>query len=382
MLTCLTDTGALIPRNTRTFNWCRWEGTHAKATIVAPNAVNSCSSNSTTGTTVCVANNTDVYLIDGSKLSTTLTSGATGPITVFSGGAAGPCENCGVVVDSTTNTAWITIGFAAPHFPDSGIQPLNLSVKTFGAPLMSTTVEAASEGIAIDPVRHLLLSPSDLNFYGIFQSQTPNTFFYLAFQEASFDSAGEDCTTGILVSPLESGGQLFISDLTQATFTPSTHLWTAPLQYQNFSGTSFGTTGIAVAPNTHLGVITGEDGDTNIGVIQLPSTSGSGIPSLVDYAGLNLLDNVNRSKVCFDPIGQDPHTVTAYVSPNTGRAYGVVVGNGDEHFPFPCSSAERNTVAVVDLQLALSAPRTPGTNTVDPNFDLVKNDVVRFVAVH
>jgi hypothetical protein len=52
------------------------EGSHSKATIVAPNAVNSCSSNSTTGTTVCVANNTDVYLINGSTLSTTLSSSA------------------------------------------------------------------------------------------------------------------------------------------------------------------------------------------------------------------------------------------------------------------------------------------------------------------
>ena len=54
-------------------------------TITTPNTVNSCASNSVTGETVCVANNTDVYLISGTTLNHTLTSGATGTQT-FSGG--------------------------------------------------------------------------------------------------------------------------------------------------------------------------------------------------------------------------------------------------------------------------------------------------------
>jgi hypothetical protein len=81
------------------------EGSNARATIVTPNAANSCSSNSTTGETVCTANNTDVYLINGSALTNTLTSGATGAAN-FSGGV---CQNCGVIVDATTNTAWLGI---------------------------------------------------------------------------------------------------------------------------------------------------------------------------------------------------------------------------------------------------------------------------------
>src|SRR5579885_1400188 len=42
-------------------------------TITTPNVTNSCSCNSTTGTTVCVANNTDVYIINGTTLTKTLT---------------------------------------------------------------------------------------------------------------------------------------------------------------------------------------------------------------------------------------------------------------------------------------------------------------------
>ena len=55
------------------------EGTgFTRSTIVTPKAVNSCASNSVTGETVCTANDTDVYLINGTTLSSTLTSGATG----------------------------------------------------------------------------------------------------------------------------------------------------------------------------------------------------------------------------------------------------------------------------------------------------------------
>ena len=37
-----------------------------------------------------------------------------------------------------------------------------------------------------------------------------------------FDSAGEDCTTGIALATIEFTGNLFIADLTQAKFTPGT----------------------------------------------------------------------------------------------------------------------------------------------------------------
>ena len=63
--------------------------------ISTTNTVNSCASNSVTGQTVCTANNTDVYLITGTTLGGTLTSGGTSTIG-FSGGS---CTNCGVAMD-------------------------------------------------------------------------------------------------------------------------------------------------------------------------------------------------------------------------------------------------------------------------------------------
>jgi hypothetical protein len=58
----------------------------APTTVVTGSVPNSCSCNSTTGTTVCTGNNTDVFLINGTTLSSTVTSGATAN-QKFSGGS-------------------------------------------------------------------------------------------------------------------------------------------------------------------------------------------------------------------------------------------------------------------------------------------------------
>lgn len=76
------------------------------STIATPNVANSCAANSVTGQVVCVANNTDVYLINGTKLTTTLTSGSSA-LTGFTGG---DCNNCGVTINAVTNQAVISMG--------------------------------------------------------------------------------------------------------------------------------------------------------------------------------------------------------------------------------------------------------------------------------
>ncbi len=79
-------------------------------------------------------------------------------------------------------------------------------------------------------------------------------------------------------------------------------------------GLAAGTNGIAVAPGTHLGIVTGEFGGNVEGVIQLPSTSGSGTPAVVDYVAFTV-PNTPADAPWAE--GFDPHTVTAYVSPNS-----------------------------------------------------------------
>jgi hypothetical protein len=337
--------------------------------ITTPNVVNSCSSNSSTGETVCTANNTDVYLITGTTLNTTLTSGAAGEGS-FSGGA---CENCGVAINSTLNKAVITIGLGtAPS--GSGIQYLDLGSNTFETPIPAA--HEVSEDVLWDQGRNLILSPNEESNYDLFQVGTSTTTEYAnstAFTGEG-DSAAEDCSTGIALSTLEFTDSLYITDLTQAVFTagpPGT--WTAPGQtvaFPEFSGFSAGTDGIAVAGNSHLGIVAGEFGGNAFGAFQLPATSGTGTPSFVDYAAA-VLPNTPDGAVWNQ--GLDPHTITAYVSPNNGKAYGVMA-NGDEVPP--------TYLAVIDLAALLSAPRTAGTHTVDPTYNLITNGVVTYVATH
>ena len=321
-------------------------GTGGPPTTVAVGSVpNSCSSNSTTGETVCVGNDTRVFLINGTTLSTTVTSGATST-EGFSGGS---CQNCGVVVDSTTNKALITIGLEIGG--PGGYQFLDLAgTPTFESPIPAGAT--TSENISIDPVRHLVLSPNESSLYQIVNVSTSTAaLFNNQLDSGALDSAAEDCTTGIALATDEGTGNLFIADLTQATFTPGTPgTWSDPgSQFQNFpefAGFAAGTNGIAVAPGTHLGIVTGEFGGNLEGVIQLPATSGTGTPSVVDYVAFTVPSPPMTEGWSQ---GFDPHTVTAYVSPNSKKAYGVLE-NGDFSF-----------VAVVDLQGLLNAPRTGHT---------------------
>jgi hypothetical protein len=350
------------------------EGTGTRATITTPNPVNSCSSNSSTGETVCTGNATDVYLISGSTLTATLADGATGS-QFFSGGT---CKTCGVAIDSSSNTAVLAVGLATGG--PGGYQFLDLATNTFATPIPAGT--ETSEDISLDPVRHFVLSPNEQGNYQILRtSPAPPALFNRniapPFEE---DSAAEDCSTGIALASVEFTTDIFITDLTQATFTPGTPAgtWTAPSQFQSFpefSSLAAGVSGIAVAPGSHLGVVTGEFGGSAFGAIELPATSGTGIPAIVDYVAANIPSDPSGAPW---QMGRDPHTVTAYVSPNTGKAYAVIANDTGLGTP----ATQRTFLAVVDLAALLAAPRVPLTHQIDPTVNLVTSGIVRFVSVH
>src|SRR5216683_3201505 len=330
----------------------------APTTVVTGSVPNSCSSNSNTGKTVCVGNNTDVFILTGTTLSNTLHSNATGT-QIFSGG---DCENCGVVVDSTINKALITIGLDAGG--PGGFQFLDLGTSTFETPIPAG--DLTSEDVSIDPTRHLILSPTENENYQIVNTSTSTAALFNSSVTGTLDSAAEDCTTGIALSTIEFTDTLFIADLNQAIFTPGTPgTWTDPgsqtQAFPEFSGLLFGTNGIAVAPGTHLGVVTGEFGGNVEGVIQLPATSGTGVPAVVDWVTFTVPSAPTEAAWSE---GDDPHTVTAYVSPNSKKAF-AVLENSDFSF-----------LAVVDLQGLLSAPRTGGHTATDP----LPAGVVTFIA--
>jgi len=320
------------------------EGSSVTPTKIAtPNVVNSCASNPLTGQTACTANNTDVYLLLGTTLSTTLTSGGSSTI-AFSGGS---CTNCGIAMDATHNKAVIGLSIAGAP----GFQFLDLGTSPSFEPAFTSPSGRISEDPLLDPIRNLLLSAAENNNYEIVNvatSTSPAFFEHATGAGPELDSSGEDCTTGIALAPAEfsSPSLVFIADLTQATFTAGSPAgtWTAPSQNQVLSESSLsaGASGLAVAQGTHIGVVTGEFGGSTLTAIALPTTSGTGIPAISDWITCSIPGFSN---------GFDPHTVTAYQSPNTNDAIALLRNEG------------ATTLAVVDLTKMLNAtivPRTGG----------------------
>jgi hypothetical protein len=118
---------------------------------------------------------------------------------------------------------------------------------------------------------------------------------------------------------------LYLADLTQATFVPGTPgSWSGPQSVTTIIGSLAGMSGATVAPRSgHLATVTSEFGGSSFAVLRLPATSGSGTPAIVDYAFVSCIDD-------FDA-GFYPHTLTAYTSPNDGKAYTVFANWLPEH---------------------------------------------------
>jgi hypothetical protein len=353
------------------------EGGGSNTSIPTPHVVNSCAGNPATGQAVCTGNNTDVYLISGSPpaLTNTLTSGLSG-FASFSGGS---CTNCGVAVNALTNTAAIAGGSIGSPSGD-GVQILGLNTNTFG-PVFKTT-QRVSEDISIDPGRNLILSPNESNNYPLLSLNAATGAVTGEFDRAITtggepDSAAEDCSTGIALSSVEAPipGHVYMADLSQATFTSgSPGSWTSPFTLFTLTGTSSFVTGISVAQgSSHLAVVSGEFGANTFGVLQLQSASGTGgsAPTLPDY--VSGLMPPTPDGVAFLS-GCDPHTVTAYTSPNTGVAIGLYVG-------WTSGCGIPKWIGVIDLAKALAAARTAGTHMIAPGVNLITSGVLTYVKI-
>lgn len=332
--------------------------------IATSGIVNSCAANSaaTPAQIVCTENGTAVDIITGTTLAKTLTSGSD-QYASFSGGS---CRNCGVAIDAANSRAIIAMGVSGGG--GSGVQALNLASNTFDPafPLKYYV----SEDISVDPINKWVLSPAEDNVFDILKFDTTGGAY--TFKEygnsigggGELDSAAEDCTTAIALSSSEFTDNIYITDLAQVSFSPGTSStpgsWSAPGQYLPLgdSGYSAGTSGITSAPGTaHLAAVTGEFGGSSFSILQLPATSGpgKGTPNLVDYAYVSALPT--KPDHTYFSAGYDPHTITAYTSPNgTQKSYVVFV----DYYPgYP------DYLAQVDMQCVLSAPRTaPGSHIV------------------
>jgi hypothetical protein len=346
-----TNVVAYVPKGSWSFNGVflgigvtNVEGSSVTPTLVpTPSTVNSCASNAASGQTVCTANTADVYLLNGTSLSSTLTSGATGTVG-FSGGI---CANCGVTIDATHNKALLSVSVGGAP----GFQFLNLGTSSFETAFASPS-GMISEAVLLDPIHNMLMSAAENNNYeavNVSNSLVPSFFENpIPGVAGEFDSSGEDCSTGISLAGVEFArpSQVLVADMTQGTFTPgSPGSWSAAYQLQNLSESVLfsGATGVAVAPGTHTGLLATEFGGTNLTAIALPVSSGSGTPAIADWVSCTVGGGF--------AYGRDPHPINAYQSPNSGHAIGVLANNN------------ATMLAVIDLSQMLDTtvvPRTAG----------------------
>jgi len=294
-----------------------------------------------------VANNNEVYLITGTTLNTTLHSGSNN-FAEFSGGS---CNNCGVAINAANNTALINMGTTAgPGTSRNGVQILNLSTNAF-SPAFEMN-QRVSENISVDPTRSLVLSANELGNYAILQIQVDGSlkeFDASFFSGIADDSSAEDCSTGVAISGGEGTNSLQLVNLNNVTFGTTTY--TAPNTIATLKTAysfSAGLSGSAVAQGSgHLAVVTGEFGGNTFAVVQLPAVPSTGVPAVIDY----VVAEIPSSAACGAfSAGFDPHTVTAYTSPNTGDAYAVFAGY---------SSGVPICLAVVDMTTIINPTKAP-----------------------
>src|SRR5207244_3722133 len=162
------------------------------------------------------------------------------------------------------------------------------------------------------------------------------------------------CSTQIVLAPVEmisltGPSQVYIAHVTTppGVFTAGTPgSWSAPSQVQTLSESflNAGASGIGVAQGTHLGILAGEFGGDAITAIALPTTSGGGAtPAITDWVTCNIGGGFSN--------GFDPHTVTAYQSPNGGHAIALL------------ADGAATMLAVVDLTNMLNTTIVARTGT-------------------
>lgn len=319
--------------------------------------INSCASNSVTGQTVCTANNNDVYILKGTGLDPSvstnpLTDGGSGTIS-FSGGSA---TTSGVSMDTPDNKALLALSVGSV----AGFQFLDLATDTFEPAFTTQDPNGQiSEDPLIDPGHNLILSADEDDNYelvNVTTSTAPQFYEHLVSSVGgSLDSSAEDCSTGIILAPAEesSPSQVEIADVSKAVFTPgSPGSWSAPEQVQTLTGSnlSAGDSGSAVAQGTDTGVVAGEFGGDGLTAMALPTSSGTGAtPAITNWVSCETGPDPSANPFS---MGDDPHTLAAYQSPNGGDAIALLVNEG------------ATEMVRVDLTTMLNPAADPATGNV------------------
>jgi len=364
-----------------------------KTVILKAGYVNSCAPDPSTGITICSGDFGSSYAIGPANNVTGFKSGVTG----------GDCANCGVAIDSNLNGAPTAIISTSQGYLPVALSPLKLN------PIISTGSEVVSGQFGYDPINHRILSPNYvITNLRTFASENPDyqvidatTGAAFALSDASdFFNAKGNCTTnsggstqrdalpdsgaydivtgiayGTFRSPSDCTGantvtDIALFDMTQATFGTGT--WSdngKQIQTLTDMGNlTNGLTGIAIPSGLSEAIVADRHerfgGTTGFGALSLPTSAG-GTPALQDWVEATMpKDPLKRAW----SMSNEPNGLTAYVSPNNGKGYGVIVNR------------TRTFAAIVDIAALLAETRS-SAHTISGSTDLVTPGIVRFVDI-
>ncbi len=354
--------------------------------------------------TVCTAsgathNSNNLYVIKQNNPPTALPPIHTAGLgTINFGCCAAACTNCGIAMDAVHHKAVIALSLDDGY---PGFQFLNLLTGMMETPAIHSDANQISEDPLIDPISNRLLSPAEgkscnpvppdgcypnyeiaditypvganstLQFY---ENRLDNQIGFPPGGEP--DSAAEDCHAQIILASIELGNPPpstpYIADLTKAAFTPGVGgaggTWSDTYQaFYPLSGSLLGIGGehpatgpIAVAQGTsHEGVLGQESFHTSLNPantitafrLKLPFDASAPYD---DWVTCNL--GPPSPQIPFAQ-GQDPHTLSAYQSPNKD------LHDGTYHsFAVLANQPPASTIAVVDLDLMLNTNTVPRYN--------------------
>ncbi len=373
-----------------------------KTAVLNTGYVNSCAADPSTGIGVCSGDFGSSYTIGGPKdVVTGFKSGVIKRIH-FTGG---DCANCGVAIDDDLSGIPTAIISTSQGYLPVGLSPFKLGS------LIPTNDDVISGQFGYDPVNHRILSPNyQIVNLKTFSSKNPDyqildvsggTAFDLSDKTDFFnangtcitktgttqrdalpDSGAYDITTGIAYgtfrSPSDCVGanaveDIALFDLTQATFDTGTATWSdSGKQIQtlaDMTNLSNGITGIAIPPGQSVAIVADRHersgGGSGFGALSLPTSSGSGTPALVDWVQASMPNDPLKRPWLMTNM---PNGLTAYVSPNNMKGYGVIVNRTQTY------------AAVVDIAGLLAAQRS-SAHTISSSTDLLTPGIVRFVDI-
>ena len=372
-----------------------------KTVVLKTGFVNECAPDPSTGIALCSGDFGSSYTIAGATNTVTgFRSGAT-KLIHFTGG---DCANCGVAIDDDLGGVPTAILSTSKGYLPVGLSPFK--VNSF----FSTADDVISGQFGYDPINHRILSPNyTITSIRNFKSQNPDyqiidattgTAFDLSDKTDFFNNNGT-CTTnsggttqrdalpdsgaydivtriayGTFRSPADCTGantvtDVALFDLTQAAFGSTTWSDTGK-QIQTLAemgNLTNGITGIAIPPALHMAIVADRHekfgGSTGFGALSLPTTSGSGVPAVQDWVQATMPNDPSKRVW---QMSNEPNGLTAYVSPNNAKGYGVILNR------------TRTYAAIVDIAALLAATRS-GAHTISSSTDLITPGIVRFVDI-